>query len=74
MAKKYFISARPTIFLKLIDLEYIYKNENGKYILTKDGEDLGGKYEKNIRGQEYIVWAENSGINEIIKLVKKEHK
>ncbi|WP_122893465.1 AAA family ATPase [Arcobacter peruensis] len=68
IARRHNIQAKPNLFDKLLELNLLYKDDKA-YRLTSEGKKTGGKYRNNEKGEEWVVWEENS-LNEIIEDLK----
>lgn len=68
IAKSQNIQASPYLFDYLIELGFLTK-EFGKYQLTKSGVEMGGIYQSNNKGEQWVAWKENS-LNKIINELK----
>lgn len=68
IAKQHNIQVKPHLFDELLELNLLYK-DNKSYKLTADGIKLGGDYRCNDKGEEWVVWEENS-LNKIIENLK----
>lgn len=68
IARQHNIQAKPHLFDELLELKLLYK-DNKSYKLTDKGKKIGGNYKSSDKGEEWVVWEENS-LNKIIEDLK----
>jgi hypothetical protein len=68
IARQHNIQAKPHLFDELLELKLLYK-DNKSYKLTDKGKKIGGNYKSSDKGEEWVVWEENS-LNRIIENLK----
>jgi predicted transcriptional regulator len=68
IARQHNMQAKPHLFDELLELKLLYK-DNKSYKLTDKGKKIGGNYKSSDKGEEWVVWEENS-LNKIIEDLK----